>query len=90
MTLRLSTALAAAFAISALTFSAPAFADEKLSDDEMKAAVAAAQALGCEGGAWEKETEASGIYELDDAKCKDGAYDLKFDKDFHLLSMTRD
>lgn len=78
-------ASAAVFALSA-----PAFADTPLSADEMKLAVAAAASHGCEGGKWEKETEASGLYELDDAKCKDGAFDLKFDKDFKLISMTRD
>lgn len=85
MTKRFSVTLAAL-----LAFSAPAFADEKLSDEEAKAGVAAAAAYGCEGGEWEKETEATGVYELDDAKCKDGAYDLKFDKDFKLIVMTRD
>lgn len=85
MKTRLSVVLAAAMA-----FSVPAFADEKLSDEEMKAGIAAAKALGCEGGEWEKETEASGVFELDDAKCKDGQYDLKFDKDFKLLSIVHD
>jgi hypothetical protein len=74
----------------ALAFSSPAFADEKLTDDEAKKVVAAAAAVGCEGGKWEKESEASGLYELDDAKCKGGSYDLKFDKDFKLIVMTRD
>ena len=74
----------------AAIFAGPAFADAKLSDDEAQKATAAATAYGCEGGKWEKEAEASGLYELDDAKCKDGAYDLKFDKDFKLLLMSRD
>ena len=73
-----------------MAFTAPALADAKLSDDEAAAGVAAASAYGCEGGTWEKEDEGTGVYELDDAKCKDGAYDLKFDKDFKLNSMTRD
>jgi hypothetical protein len=47
-------------------------------------------ALGCTGGKMEKETEASGYFEVDDAKCKDGQYDIKFDKDFKLIGMTRD
>lgn len=69
----------------------PAFADTPLSEDEMKQATAAAATWGCEGGKWEKETEASGVFELDDAKCKDGKnYDLKFDKDFKLRSITAD
>lgn len=71
-------------------FAAPAFADEKPSDDEAKALAAAAAAYGCSGGQLEKESEASGLFEVNDAKCKDGQFDLKFDKDFKLLSMTKD
>ena len=26
----------------------------------------------------------------DDAKCKDGQYDIKLDKDFKMIMMTRD
>ena len=71
--------------------SLPALADTPLTEDEQKQATAAAAAWGCEGGKWEKEAEASGVFELDDAKCKDGRnYDLKFDKDFNLRSMTTD
>lgn len=78
-------------AVALAIFSAPVVADTPLSEDEMKKATAAAAAWGCEGGKWEKETEASGVYEVDDAKCKDGAnYDLKFDKDFKLLVITAD
>jgi hypothetical protein len=75
----------------ALTLVTPAFADTPLTDEETKSAVAAAAAWGCEGGKWEKETEATGVYELDDAKCKDGNnYDLKFDKNFKLLVISAD
>lgn len=70
--------------------SMPSFADTPLTEDEMKSATAAASALGCEGGKWEKETEGTGVYELDDAKCKNGAFDLKFDKDFKLIIMSAD
>lgn len=81
------------FAIAAglvFAMSAPAFADLPLTEEEMKSATAAASALGCEGGKWEKETEGSGVFELDDAQCKGGQYDLKFDKDFKLLDMDAD
>ena len=82
--------LALVSALFALT-AAAAFADDKLSDDETKKAAAAATAWGCEGGTWEKESEGTGLFELDDAKCKDGKkYDLKFDKDYNLMSLTRD
>jgi hypothetical protein len=74
-----------------LTLAAPAFADTPLTDEETTKATAAAAAWGCEGGKWEKETEATGVYELDDAKCKDGNnYDLKFDKNFKLLVISAD
>ncbi|MEQ1650981.1 MAG: PepSY domain-containing protein [Hyphomicrobium sp.] len=80
----------AALAAAAM-FATPAFADSKPSDDEAKKLTEAAAALGYTGGTAEKETEGTGVYEIDDAKLKDGSqYDLKFDKDFKLLSVTRD
>jgi hypothetical protein len=78
----------AAFALVAMSL--PVFADTPLTDEETKSATAAASALGCEGGKWEKETEGTGVYELDDAKCKGGNYDLKFDKNFKLILMDAD
>jgi hypothetical protein len=82
------------FAVAAcavLALSSPVFADASLSEEELKSAVAAAATWGCEGGKWEKEVEGTGVFELDDAKCKDGAhYDLKFDKSFKLLDITAD
>jgi hypothetical protein len=71
-------------------FAAPAFADEKPSAEEAKALAAAASALGCSGGQLEKESEASGVFEVNDTKCKDGQFDIKFDKDYKLLNMTKD
>jgi hypothetical protein len=38
----------------------------------------------------EKETEGSGYFEVDDAKRKDGRYDIKLHKDFKMVAMTRD
>ena len=55
--------------------------------DKIKAAL---EALGCTGGKMEKETEGSGYFEVDDAKCKDGQFDIKLDKDFKVIVMTRD
>jgi hypothetical protein len=42
------------------------------------------------GRKMEKETEGSGYFEVDDAKCRDGQYDIKLDKDFKVIVMTRD
>jgi hypothetical protein len=38
----------------------------------------------------ERETERSSVFEIDDAKCRDGQFDIKLDKDFKLVVMTRD
>ena len=38
----------------------------------------------------EKEAEGSSYFEVDDARCRDGQYDIKLDKDFKITSMTRD
>jgi hypothetical protein len=46
--------------------------------------------VGCSGGKMEKETEATGVYEVHDAKCKDGQYDIKLDKDFKVIVIARD
>jgi len=78
-----------AFALSALA-ATHAFADEKPSEEEAKKITEALTALGCSGGEMEKESEASGYFEIDDAKCKDGQYDIKLDKNFKLLFMSAD
>ncbi len=68
-----------------------AFADDKPSADEAGKISATAKAWGCTGGAAEKESEGSGVYELNDTKCADGAnYDIKLDKAFKVLSITAD
>jgi len=67
-----------------------ALADMKPTEDEAAKMKAAIEAWGCTGGEFEKEDEATGKFEIDDAKCKDGQFDFKLDKDFKVLSMTRD
>ena len=74
----------------ALAGSSFAFADTPVTPAEAEKIKAALQGLGCTGGKMEKETEASGYFEVDDAKCRDGQYDIKLDKDFKLIAMTRD
>ena len=76
----------AALAIS----SATVLADTPVSSAEGEKIQAALQAWGCSGGKMEKETEATGVFEVDDAKCKDGQYDIKLDKDFKVVAITRD
>ena len=65
-------------------------ADTPVTPAEAEKIKAALEAWGCTGGKMEKETEGSGYFEVDDAKCRDGQYDIKLDKDFKVTSMTRD
>jgi len=70
--------------------STAALADSKPSDDEAKKVKAALSEWGCEGGTIEKETEATGTFEVDDAKCKGAQYDIKIDSSYKLISLSRD
>jgi hypothetical protein len=70
--------------------SAVAVADTPVSPAEAEKIKATLEAWGCSGGKMEKETEATGVYEVDDAKCRDGQYDIKLDQDFKVTSITRD
>ena len=36
------------------------------------------------------EKESNSLYEVDDAKCDIGQYDIKLDEKFNIISMTRD
>jgi hypothetical protein len=67
-----------------------ALADTPVSPAEAEKIKASLEAMGCTGGKMEKETEGSGYFEVDDAKCRDGQYDIKLDKDLKVIVMTRD
>lgn len=80
-----------AIATCGLIFAAgAAFADEKVSDADGKKVQDALAAWGCSGGEMEKESEGSGVYEVDDANCKTGQYDVKLDSKFVVTSISRD
>lgn len=44
--------------------------------------------IGCKAG--EVEKEASQLFEVDDAQCEIGQYDIKLDGEYNILSMTKD
>jgi hypothetical protein len=67
-----------------------AVANTKPTENEAAKVMAALAEWSCEGGTIEKETEATGVFEVDDAKCKGIQYDLKFDSAYKLINMTRD
>lgn len=66
-----------------------ALADQKPSADETQKITAALEALGCKNPE-EIEKEDEGHFEIDDAVCADGQYDIKFDKDFKLISKHKE
>ena len=76
--------------LAAVLWSTAALADAKPSDAEAEKVKAALAEWGCEGGTIEKETEASGVFEVDDAKCKGAQYDIKLDSAFKVHSLSRD
>jgi hypothetical protein len=83
--------MAIGLAAAVIMASTPALlADTTVTQVEAEKIRAALEAWGCTGGKMEKETEGSGYFEVDDAKCKNGQYDIKLDKDFNVTSMTRD
>lgn len=77
-------------AVAAVSISTVALADKPVSPADGEKIKAALQVWGCSGGKMEQETEGSGIYEVDDAKCHGGQYDIKLDKEFKVISITRD
>jgi hypothetical protein len=70
--------------------SAAAFADEKVTDDEAAKLKQIVAGWGCEGGTFEKETEATGVYEAEDVKCKSGNYDFRITGDYKVFAITVD
>ena len=79
-----------AFALILTTGGTLALADKPVSQADAEKIQAALKAWGCSGGKMEQENEATGVYEVDDAKCHGGQYDIKLDKDFKVIVITRD
>ena len=62
--------------------------DDKVPEAEMAKVTAALADLGCKDPESVKKEE-EGIYEIDDAKCKMGTMDIKLDKDFSVILISR-
>ena len=62
--------------------------DDKVPAAEVEKIEAALSALGCKGYEGVKK-EAQGIYEIDDAKCAMGTVDIKLDKDYTVILISR-
>jgi len=81
--------LALVLALSAAPF---AFAedddDDKVPAAEVEKIEATLSALGCKGYEGVKKEE-QGVYEIDDAKCAMGTMDIKLDKDYTVILISR-
>jgi hypothetical protein len=84
--IRLMTLAAASF-IAGTTF---AISDTPVSPAEAEKIKTALEAFGCTADEMEKSDGSVFAFEVDDAKCKDGEYDIKLDKDFKIIIMLRD
>ena len=62
--------------------------DDKVPAAEVERIEAALSELGCKGYEGLKKEE-EGIYEIDDAKCKMGTMDIKLDKDYTVILISR-
>jgi len=68
-----------------------ALADTPVSPAEAEKIKAALEGWNCSGGKMEKETQdGDTVYEVDDAKCRDGQYEIKLDKDFKVIEISHD
>ena len=85
----LKSILGAALVAMAVT---PALAqdDEKASDQELASVTEAIARIGCQPGPEGVEKERADLYEVDDAQCEIGQYDIKLSGDFTITSMTLD
>lgn len=62
--------------------------DDDVPAADMAKVTAALADLGCKDPEGVKKEE-EGVYEIDDAKCKMGTMDIKLDKDFTVLLISR-
>ncbi|PZQ51680.1 MAG: hypothetical protein DI556_05880 [Rhodovulum sulfidophilum] len=62
--------------------------EEMASEAEVASVNETIAKIGCE--AEEVEKESPTLFELDDAECAIGQYDIKLDENFNIISMTRD
>ena len=80
--------LALVLALGAAPFAFAADDDDKVPAAELERVQATLTALDCTGYESIKKEE-QGIYEIDDAKCKMGTVDIKLDKDYTVILISR-
>jgi hypothetical protein len=81
-------ALVLALGAAPFAFAAGDDDDDKVPADEVTKIEETLSTLGCSGYDSIKKEE-QGIYEIDDAKCKMGTVDIKLDKDYTVILISR-
>ena len=81
-------ALVLALSAAPFAFAADDDDDDKVPAAEVEKVEATLSALGCKGYEGLKKEE-EGIYEIDDAKCAMGTMDIKLDKDYTVILISR-
>ena len=66
-----------------------AMAGSPVTHGQAKNIQAALNGQDCYGGEMEAESKGKVAFEVDDAVCRDGEYDFKLDKDFNILSRSK-
>jgi len=80
--------LALVLALGAAPFAFAGDDDDKVPAADLEKVQATLTALDCTGYESIKKEE-QGIYEIDDAKCKMGTVDIKLDKDYTVILISR-
>lgn len=62
--------------------------EELASEEEAQAVMDSIARIGCEAEQVEKESD--DLFEIDDATCEIGQYDIKLDGAYDIVSMTKD
>ena len=66
----------------------PDTVEELASEEEVAAMRESVGRIGCEAELIEKESD--DLFEIDDAECEIGQYDIKLDGEYNIISMTAD
>jgi len=78
-------------AFAAAGFIGCTLADTPVTPAEAEKIKVALEGWNCSDGKMEKETKGTNVvYEVEDAKCRDGIYEIKLDKDFKVIEISRD
>lgn len=87
--IRLSSICGLAFAAAVALFVFDAQADRAVTAEEQASIEAALAAEGCSGGAYEYDDDDGG-FDVDDARCADGAYDFELSRDYGITERDRE